>query len=461
MRRLAWLALAVAGLALLAVWPISGDLRSFTVRPVPGFVPHMVDWLVQVVHALRIVSPYLAAVGLIALGTYGVLPVWSRRAEALNDLAAVEYSGVEHVAPQHRGRVRRLVRPFRAFFAGTSIAVLAIVLVGATSGIESEVTNGPLRPIDAALAVMGGEPTALVLQSPGITFMDDSSLPSVAVASLVARDPTAYVPFGKHLFNLDDQSGLEISVPDTVYQRISGDVVDGCADPSIVLDDTLGLHRGDSVMVNDVRLRVAGVEHGIAQMNRSIGILADTTARACVEGATSTAYFGVLVRGPAGDQVRADLRDAGLAASVVSPATFKEDNRDFWRANATPLLLQIILYLALFGAMAAAGERESNLQRNVREIGTLHAGGVDIRTLRAVERRRVLRTTYRAAVLACPLMVPVAAAMNASELGVRIGVGLTEMSVGVALTLVSMLVASRRALSKFARSLDLSLAVKG
>jgi len=55
----------------------------------------------------------------------------------------------------------------------------------------------------------------------------------------------------------------------------------------------------------------------------------------------------------------------------------------------------------------------------------------------------------------------VAAAFNASELGVHIGVGFTEWSVGVALTMAAMLVATRRALARFERTLDLTLAVKG
>ena len=95
----------------------------------------------------------------------------------------------------------------------------------------------------------------------------------------------------------------------------------------------------------------------------------------------------------------------------------------------TPLILQLILYIALFSGFAAAGERQSSLQRNSREIGMLNATGVDFAVLKAVERRRALRTTLKATLVAAPVMVPVAAAFNASELGVHIGVGVTEVTV--------------------------------
>ena len=110
---------------------------------------------------------------------------------------------------------------------------------------------------------------------------------------------------------------------------------------------------------------------------------------------------------------------------------------------------------------AAAGERQSSLQRNSREIGMLNATGVDFAALQAIERRRALRTTLKATLVAAPTMVLVAAAFNASELGVHIGVGVTEVTVGFSLTLAAMLAASRRALNQFRRSLDLPLAVKG
>jgi hypothetical protein len=448
--------------AVLLVPAVRATISDASVTPLPGFVRGAVDALVGVVNALRVVSPFVMAAALVMFGWFALVGNRSQRGRTLNRLSNTEYAGIDHVNGAGESRPR-LVRMVTSLVSGTGLAILAVVLVGATSGIEHEVTNGPLRPIDALTDLVGSDrAVSYVLQSPDITFMDDSSISVEAMAELVAESPVPVMPFGKHLFNLDGKSGLELSVPQQVYDRVAGITEpETCSGRTVIVDDTVGAKVGDTVDLNGVPLRVAKVEDGIAQMNRSIAVLSDATVRDCILGGTSTAYFGALVAGTDLSQVAHAIEEAGIQGSAVSSTDFREHNRDFWRANATPLLLQLILYIALFSGFAAAGERQSVLQRNSREIGMLNATGVDFGALKAIERRRALRTTVKATLIATPLMVPVAAAFNASELGVQIGVGLTEVTVGFSLTLVAMLLASHRALGQFRRTLDLPLAVKG
>ncbi len=448
--------------ALLLTSPVRDTISDASVTPLPGFVRGAVDALVAVVNALRVVSPFIMVAALVMFGWFALVGNSSQRGRTLNRLSKTEYAGIDHVNGAGESGPR-LVRMVTSFVSGTGLAILAVVLVGATSGIEHEVTNGPLRPIDALTDLVGsGTAVSYVFQSPEITFMDDSSISVEEMDKFVVESPVPVMPFGKHLFNLDGMSGLELSVPQQAYERVAGITEpETCSGRTVIVDDTVGAQVGDTVDLNGVPLRVAKVEDGIAQMNRSIAILSDATVRDCILKDTSTAYFGALVVSTDLGQVTDAIEEAGLQASAVSAASFRENNRDFWRANATPLLLQLIIYIALFSGFAAAGERQSVLQRNSREIGMLNATGVDFGALKAIERRRALRTTIKATLIAAPLMVPVAAAFNASELGVQIGVGLTEVTVGFSLTLVAMLLASHRALGQFRRTLDLPLAVKG
>lgn len=433
-----------------------------TVTPLTGFVPGAVDALVAVVNAVRWVAPFVTVAAVVAFVAFGLGGRMTARGRTINRLSRIEYAGIDHLDGERTERSRGF-RGVRGFFKGTGLAILAVVLVGATSGIEHEVTNGPLRPVDALTDLLGDDAgVSFVFQGPGITFMDDSAIPLDQVERLVATSPAPVVPFGKHLFNIDDKSALEISVPDELYDDVAGVVEpDSCTGRTVIVDDTVGAEVGDLVHLNGVPLEVARVEDAIAQMNRSIAILSDSTVRDCILAGTSTAVFGAVVLTDDVAAVAESLLVADVAAVVVTDAEFRENNRDFWRANATPLLLQLILYLALFSGFAAAGERQSSLQRNSREIGMLNATGVDFAVLQAIERRRALRTTLKATLVAAPVMVPVAAAFNASELGVHIGVGITEVTVGFSLTLVAMLLASQRALNQFRRTLDLPLAVKG
>lgn len=447
--------------ATLLLAPVRDRISETALTPLPGFVPGAVDALVVIVNAIRWVSPFIAVAAVIGYVTFTLVGRTSERAGTLNTLASIEYAGVDHVESTRRSHPP-LVDAVRNFVGGTGLAVLAVVLVGATSGIEHEVTNGPLRPIEALTDVLGGGEVSYVFQSPAITFMDDSAIPVDQMERFAAVSTSPVVPFGKHLFNLDGGSALQLSVPTRLYERLTGRPESSvCDERTVIVDDTVGAQAGDNIRLNGVRLTVAGVKNGIAQMNRSIAVLSDATVRECIVNGTSTSYFGALVGSAALDQVSATLDAADVDGIAVSEADFLENNRGFWRANATPLILQLILYIALFSGFAAAGERQSSLQRNSREIGMLHATGVDFNALQAVERRRALRTTLKAALLAAPLMVPVAAAFNASELGVHISVGLTELCVGFSLALVAMLLASQRALTRFRKSLDLPLAVKG
>lgn len=453
-------AVVLAG-AVLALGGSADVLDPTEVAPRPGFVPGAVDALVAIVRAVRAVAPFVALVGLGVYFATRVLGALDPRRRTVARLARIEYSGIDQVSGRESSRgpvqwVRRQVR-------GTGLAVLAVVLVGATSGIENEVTNGPLRPVEALTDTLAdGRPITFVLQSPDITFMDDSAIEVARMDDLVADAPFPVIPFGKHLFNLDGRSALQLSIPDDAFEQLSGEAVSSsCVGRTVLVDDTVGSEVGDTISLNGTQLLVAGVLDGVAQMNRSIAILADSTVRDCVLHGTSSAVFGAIALTGDRDAVENVLVRARIEASAVTEAHFLEQNRDFWRANATPLILQLILYIALFSGFAAAGERQSALQRNIREIGMLNATGVDFRALQAIEMRRALSITVRATVLAAPLMVPVALAFNASELGVQIGVGLTEVSVGFSLTLIAMLAASRRALSQFRRRLDLPMAVKG
>lgn len=458
----AWAVFLLVGLGVFAAayagfWDVAGPV----VLPLPGLIPGAVDALVAIVETTRFVAPIVLVAAIALHWTMRIRSRSNSREAMLQHLSRSDFSGTDRMSENDSGP--GIVRAIKTFTQGTGLATLAVVLVGATSGIEEEISEGPLRPIDALSQIVGveGDPF-YILQSPSITFMDDSSLDAADALAFVDGSAAKAVPFGKHLFTIDDLSAVELSIPDETYAVVAG-VADpaSCVGRSIIVDDTVGVRAGDAVVVNGLSVTVARVIDGIAQMNRSIGVLADSTVRECILGGTSSSYFGVLVQSDDPGAILADMATASLRGSLVSAADFRENNRDFWRANATPLLLQLILYLALFSAFAAAGERRSALQRNVREIGMMHSMGVSFAALRRVEQRRALRITLKATCMAAPLMIPVAAAFNASELGLQIGIGLTEVAVGSGLTLIAMSLASHRALKRFEKDLDLTMAVKG
>lgn len=446
------------------------DFLDTQIVPQPPTRSEVVEGMVVANEGIRAAAP-VVALGAIATGMYySVAGRLSAKNRALSKLSKTEYSGVDDI--QHTydrstltGRSKERVSRFRR---GAGIAALAIVLSSATSGVEHEVSNGPLRPIDAVAELLNAGDTdySMILQDENNTFMDDSVISPYAMREVVEKADSqgiTVVPFTKDLMNVNGKSAIEISLPDQVFEELADvEIEDICKTVPVIVDETVGAEVGDTIDINGVDAQVVSVKNDMAQMNRSIAIVSDTDMKACLKDGLDSSYFGAFIPDITPEQAENLLSGTDLErADVVSEADFKENNRDFWRANGTPVLLQLIAYIAIFGGMAAAGERKSALQRNVKEIGIMHASGVDIKDIQAIENRRALSETFRATVLAAPAVPVVAAAFNAAELGMKVGAGPRELAVGSVITLGAKMIASRRAVKSFENNLELSQAVKG
>jgi len=449
---------------------IDTNILNAHITPQPPTRTEVVDGMVAVNEGIRSAAP------VVALGAFGTAAYFSitgrigRKNRALNKLSKTEYSGVDDIQTLKENETltdhaRERVSKFKK---GAGIAALAIILTSATSGVEHEVSNGPLRPIDAVASLLApsADDYTVILQGKNNTFMDDSVVAPDKMKSIVdtaADEDMVIVPFNKELMNINGKSALEISLPDGVFENLAGvEVDDSCETVPVIVDETVGVPVGGTADINGNDVQVASIKSDMAQMNRSIAIVSDTDMKQCLQDGVDSSYFGAFVQSGSPEQVKDLLRTVSADdLAVVSEADFKENNRDFWRANGTPVLLQLIAYIAIFGGLAAAGERKNALQRNVKEIGIMHAAGVDIHDIRAIEDRRALSETIRATIMAAPAVPAVAAAFNAAELGMKVGVGPREIAVGSMVTLGAKIVASRRAVKSFETNLDLSQAVKG
>ncbi len=443
---------------------IAPDFLNSTIEPTPPTLPAVVDGMVAVNEGIRVAAP-VAAIGAGGLAVYyTVAGLMDKKARALNTFSRADYAGTdEAMQPSSRlsGKLNTLKK-------GTGVAALAIVLTSATSGVEHEVSNGPLRPIDAVtdLVSQGDSDTmAYVLQGSHNTFMDDSYIEKKRLDPVVA-DAASHgipiIPFKKELLNINDTSAIQISLPDALFESIIQTPVDASCDTiPVIVDETVKKSVGDTISINGVPAQVAQVKEGMAQMNRSIAIVASSDME-CLQKGTDTSYFGAMLPESYKDEVSSLLAKHDMSElAVVNDDFFKENNRDFWRANGTPILLQLIAYIAIFGGLAAAGERKNALQRNVSEIGMLNAMGIGMTDMRKIEDRRALRETAKATLVAIPAVPLVAGAFNAAVSGMEIGVGPREITVGSAITLGAKMLAGRRAVGQFEKKLNLAQAVKG
>lgn len=443
------------------------DLLDTQFVPQPDTYPQVVEGMVAVNEGIRIAAP-VVGMGMLSTALYfGAAGRLSKKEKTLNRLAKTEYSGVDDIASSdHSSSI--IFERIKKFRTGIGVAALGAVLTMSVSGVENDITNGSLRPIDAVTSqfVPDGESYHMLLQSEGNTFMDTSSIPKTQLDAVVLNGQAMgidVIPFKKELMNINDTSAIELSVPDTAFTSLTSVEIDESCDtiPAIV-DDTLGAKVGSTIDINGQSAQVVRVTDDAAQMNRSIAIVSDSDMN-CLKEDTDSSYYGAIIPGASAQDIEEllafdyDNRDI----AVVSEADFKENNRDFWRANGTPIILILMGSIAILGGVAAANERKNALQRNIREIGMLNAAGVSMEDIKKVETRRALSETIRATMVAGPVAPLVAAAFNAAEVGLKVGVGPREVFVGGALTLAAKTIGARRAVDVIEKKIDLSQAVKG
>lgn len=453
---------------------VSGWLDAkFT--PEPRVIPNIVDGFVAVNEGLRKVAlPTIALGGIATAKVIRDASKGSPRNQTRTMLAKSDYSGVDALAADEYLADANTKRKLRArishFGAGAGVAALTVLLTGGTSGVENEISNGPLRPIERIFDDLAEDngPRYILAQSQNITFMGDSYLNRAKTDQLArsaASKGVSVVPFIKALPDIGDRTGLVIAVPDKVFAAQTGLEYDaGCERPPILLDEANNAAIGETVKVNNADLEVAAKINGTAQMNRDVGIVPESVYEKCVMSEKDTPYFGAIVSGHQAQAVVKELINSSNFDNppvFMSEEKFEANNKEFWRKNGTPILLQMIGYIGAMGAFAIGSERRGTLQRNVREIGTLNALGVPMSEIKNIERRRVLLEAGKATAIAAPLMPLMAAAFNMAEVGLKVGIGIKEMAVGYTVTLAAKLFGSRRSFRRFQKNLSLSDAVKG
>jgi hypothetical protein len=82
--------------------------------------------------------------------------------------------------------------------------------------------------------------------------------------------------------------------------------------------------------------------------------------------------------------------------------------------------------------------------------------GVREQTLKKIETIKALKEGTKAAVVAAVAAPAFAAAINAAEYGLRVGVGLREVAVGFLFTTGAKIFGGRRAVTKFVNSTNTS-----
>lgn len=472
-------ALAAAGI--LAGYHVSPEVNNFINSGLDAGITPDVPVFDQITHGMSAIADGLRTVAPAAAVSTGMAYLgvnlakrgdrqWIRmRKMAATSSYSDSYSSHEH----SESLLSRSTARVRKALAGTALA--AMVIITATAGIEHEVAEGPARAVDQTVQLLGadGHESYIFAQNKGAMLMNNSYVPrdpaNRAVEMASARGMAA-MPFNRELVDLRTESGkqmtsLVLGVPESAFEKITDKPfvpASDCGEISVIADKAAAVNLDDQISLNDQPARVIAGINNLSSMNR-VGIIAsEKDVAECLQKDTDAPYYGVVISGEL-DEVKRLTEETGLTShgSLLSIEQVNQNNKKFWQANGTPILLQMMGYIVGFGFIANRNERRAALQYDIKELGMLQATGVQLKQIRTIENLRALHQTAVAAVVAAPLAPVFAAVVNAAERGLQVGVTLREVAVGFSLTLAAKVFGARRAFKRFSKDLTPSEAMRG
>ena len=371
------------------------------------------------------------------IGAVGAVKLASRRNSTLAAMDAL--SSKEMANDGQRHTVGRRV------LQGTVAGGLPLLATGGalaatlTSGIGTEVSEGPLRPL-GPLDELG---TSMVVQYPQVQTMVTSSVRADLTANVLreaqARNVRATpVDFNLGVMQYQDGSydtNLSMGVPVAPGSILDWKPSEDCINIPIALDEAADKPVGEKLVLNGVTAEVVEHTSGMSATNR-YGIKMDREAlKACLkqEDPQVSGDHAIVLDAPeatAADILDAAQQDIKAPGAAISVEEYKSNSKEFWDSNVKPLtnVLSVISGAITLAAMSATSR--SRLLRNRQQLATNMAKGLTDRQLRMTETLRNMKDALAAGTVGPLAGAAVTSVVNVMEPGFLAGAGPKEILVG-------------------------------
>ena len=369
-------------------------------------------WLNQSLLAFG--SVYVVLFGVAALALLAARHC-SRRVEALTVLSS---------ASLRRDRLRFL------------LPIATIAFLGTAAGLANSASSAATEPLEAALAELSpSNETTVVVQHGEYVLNNHGGIPWASVEMLQESGLDA-LPITVGLASVTDESGellapsaAVVLVPDALGLVPGSQIGGDCDRLPVVIGSEAGLTPGSTLVVDGRLAVVAGVESVLGGLGR-IPILGTHEHLGACAFPEATASM-VLIDSADTQAIGEQLNAAGVQHEIISTSQLVDTYDEFWLGTVAPpqmnLFFQVFL-IAVIGSIYVSRTRSLQFQE-IR--ASLASRGVSRAALTSVTALGTATDTAIASVIAIIPFAVLAAATNATQIGLELPVNLRSFGAGL------------------------------
>lgn len=390
-------------------------------------------------HVVNDVDKGLGLAGEIALPasllTIGAIKLGASRNNRLRSIDKRSSQELSDDGHAHAGLVRRGLRNVAA--GSMPVVVAASAAVGAlTTGIGTEISDGPSRPITAFDSFAPGD--TMITQFKGAMPMLESTITADMTQEIEQAAEEKGVEATSLQLGLNSiESGTQTftaltlgvesdKLPEELRNAYSGNI------PALV-DESANIKPGSEIKVNGVDVKIVGTTEGISAINR-VGLVMDQSAleKYINNNDEETSHAIILDTDLKTGQEILEQAGGTNEATVITKEKYVENSKDFWESNVKPITNTLALVGLMTTFIAMGGNAVSRMLRNRRELAAKLAAGESVNQFRITELVRGAKDGILGSTVGVGLAAAMTVPVNALESGMRVGLGVHEAAVAYA-----------------------------
>jgi len=415
---------------------------------ITGYASHIditrsMPYLVLAQHDINTIDIILAKIGEVSfpltLAALGVAKLKASSNPLFNHVDAL--SSKEMATDSNKPK--RFGTILQKLFAGKLpiVAAIGVSLGSFSASVGHEVSNGPERPIRAALTKLLPGKILVVQDSAEQPMLDGSITQSLSekIITIAHSDHIQSASFTKYLGTLTTSgpplSTLEFGITVPHKSPLYWVKELGCRNIPVGIDRSARIRKGSDIDIDGVNAIVTSETSGMSAIGRTGVVMSEQAMRDCIEKEPNGPVYAVGIDTSLSNGKKILQQATGDARSptVITKDHFIQNSLNFWEANVKPITNTMAVFSGLFALVAMSGAITGRLVRNKRELASMSAAGMKTSVIRGTEIMRAAKDSIVATVFGGIISLITPFIVNSLESGFKAGITLQDLGVGAAI----------------------------